>query len=84
MDAAHLDKLEAFLERYSIGLRARSAAAAVDLFRAWNSGQGLPAAWESFLAASPEIAWHNRQWAAKLAGDPDLAGALVKFCASKV
>ncbi len=83
-DEVHLHKLEAFLERYSIGLSARSAAAAVDLFRAWNSGQGLRPAWESFLAASPEIARHNRQWAAKLAGDPDLAGALVKFCASKV
>ena len=83
-DEVHMDKLEAFLERYIVGLSARGAAAAVDLFRAWNSGQGLRPAWEGFLAASPEIVRHNRQWAARLAGDPDLAGALVKFCASKV
>ncbi len=83
-DEVHLDKLEAFLERYIVGLSARGAAAAVDLFRAWNSGQGLHSAWGGFLAASPEITEHNRQWAARLAGDPDLAGTLVKFCAGKV
>jgi uncharacterized repeat protein (TIGR03837 family) len=83
-DEAHLVKLEAFLERYTIGLSVVGADAAVDLFRAWNSGYGLRRAWERFLLARGEIALHNRRWADHLAGNTDLAEALVKFCASKV
>ncbi len=83
-DEAHLDKLDAFLQRYIAGLSATGANAAVDLFQAWNSGCGLRQAWNNFLAAGPEIATHNRHWAERLAGNPDLAEALVKFCAGKV
>lgn len=83
-DEAHMAKLRAFLAQYVAGLGAACAAAAVDLFQAWNSGHGLGRAWESFLAARPEIAQHNRHWAERLAGHPDLAAALVKFCAGKV
>ncbi len=83
-DEAHLDKLDAFLQRYIAGLSATGANAAVDLFQAWNSGCGLRQAWKIFLAARPEIATHNRHWAERLAGNPDLAKALVKFCAGKV
>lgn len=83
-DEAHLIKLDAFLERYTAGLSAAGSSAAVDLFQAWNSGHGLRQAWERFLLAQSEIALHNRRWAEHLAGNTDLAEALVKFCASKV
>ena len=83
-DEAHLKKLEAFVGRYIVGLSAKGANAAVNLFQAWNSGCGLRQAWKNFLAARPEIATHNRRWAEGLAGNHDLAEALVKFCASKV
>jgi hypothetical protein len=37
-----------------------------------------------FSGVKAEIAEHNRRWAAQLAENPDLANALVKFCAAKV
>ena len=83
-DEAHLVKLEAFLQRYIVGLSVADSKAVVALFQAWNSGHGLRQAWESFLLTRDEIALHNYRWANQLAGNTDLAEALVKFCVSKV
>ena len=83
-DDAHLDKLEAFLARYVAGMSANCAMVAVDLFQAWNSRGDLRQAWRYFLAVRSEITSYNRRWAENLAGNPDLADALVKFCLSKV
>ena len=81
---AHIVKLDAFLERYCAGLAAEAGAALCAMFHAWNSGQGVGQAWAEFLAARPQIAAHNANWAKYLAQRDDLATALVKFCASKV
>lgn len=83
-DDAHLEKLDAFLARYVAGMSANCATVAVDLFQAWNSKGDLRQAWHDFLAVRSEIASYNRCWAESLAGKPDLADALVKFCSSKV
>jgi len=79
-----LVKLSAFLECYTRGLSASATDATVNLFKAWNSGGNFNQAWASFLEVKTEIAEHNRRWAAQLAENPDLANALVKFCAAKV
>ncbi|MFZ2266995.1 MAG: elongation factor P maturation arginine rhamnosyltransferase EarP [Azonexus sp.] len=83
-DAAHKVKLEAFLERYTAGWDGAAANAAARLMQAWNSGNALPTAWQDFIVARHEIARHNRLWADSLAARPDLAEALVNFCALKV
>ncbi len=83
-DDAHLVKLEAFLDRYTAELDEKTANAAVNLKKAWNSGIGLTAAWRDFMAKREEISRHNRYWATHLARQPDLAEALVKFCILKV
>jgi len=83
-EQAHLDKLDAFLARYTTGLSAAGANATVNLEKAWNSFGDLPTAWAEFLAARSEIAAHSRRWSAQLAENTDLATALVKFCAAKV
>jgi uncharacterized repeat protein (TIGR03837 family) len=83
-DDAHLVKLAAFLDRYTAGMSPHAANVAVDVFQAWNSVGEMGPAWLSFLAAKPEITGHNRHWANQLAENPDLATALVKFCAAKV
>lgn len=83
-DEAHLVKLDAFLARYTAGLDEKTANAAVNLKKAWNSGIGLAASWPDFMARRQEIARHNRHWAGHLAQMPDLAEALVKFCLLKV
>ncbi len=81
---AHLVKLDAFLERYTAGMDDFAATAAVNLFKAWNSGSHLRHAWADFLAARMEITAHTRRWSQGLGERPDLCAALVKFCATKV
>jgi uncharacterized repeat protein (TIGR03837 family) len=83
-EETHLVKLEAFLERYTTGMDAESRSAVTAMFRAWNDGGGVAAAWATFLAQQSQVAEHTRKWAARLAELPDLASALVNFCASKV
>lgn len=81
---AHLVKLEAFLDRYTAGMDRFAATATVDLLKAWNSTGRLRRAWPDFLASRREITAHARRWADRLAGQPDLCAALVRFCAGKV
>lgn len=83
-DAAHCVKLEAFLERYTAGWQGAAADSVVRLTQAWNSGTDLESAWQDFIVARAEIARHNYLWANSLAAKPDLAEALVNFCALKV
>lgn len=83
-DGAHLAKLDAFLARYAEPLPAAAADAATRLFHAWNTGEGLPAAWEAYLAHLPALERHGRDWAQALATQNDLAANLVKFCGGKL
>jgi uncharacterized repeat protein (TIGR03837 family) len=80
-DAAHQDKLRAFLTRYLDGCATPSAEAAVDAFTAWNLGSDVAfrVAWPSFFAARAQLGEHTRHWARRLAGLPDLASELVRF-----
>ncbi len=81
-DAAHLAKLDAFLERYVHGLPREAAEALRAFFHAWNRGGGAAARWPALLAHLPAVAAHNRRWAEALASQPDLATNLVNFCAN--
>jgi uncharacterized repeat protein (TIGR03837 family) len=83
-DAAHLVKLEAFLERYCAGMGQQLEAAVRGMFMAWNTGSEVAPAWRAFIEHRREIAFHNRRWAEQLAAATDLAAALVNFCAAKV
>ena len=85
-EAAHHDKLEAFLARYLHGLPAADAdaEALVRFWRAWNGcapDRASPAeAWPAFAAALPALELHARRWCAAQAALPDLATALDAFC----
>ncbi|MBN9401919.1 MAG: elongation factor P maturation arginine rhamnosyltransferase EarP [Burkholderiales bacterium] len=75
---AHLDKLEAWLER------ARWPAPAAELIRAWNRPDDEAMA-RTLPAALREPAWsawraRSRAWCAELAGQPDLGQDLLDFC----
>lgn len=83
-DGAHLAKLEAFLRCYSEGLDAMTETVLRRMFVAWNLGRNIASAWQGFVDSRLAIARHNRQWADRLAANPDLATALVKFCAANV
>jgi uncharacterized repeat protein (TIGR03837 family) len=83
-DGAHLVKLEAFLDCYSKGLDEQMATVLRRMFVAWNLGGNVASAWQGFVESRGAIACHNRDWADRLASNPDLATALVKFSAAKV
>lgn len=78
-DSAHAAKLEAFLARYG------APPPMADLWRAWNGlGGRLGEAWQASQAILPELRAHAAIWCEQLARQPDLAEALVKFCAARV
>ena len=81
---AHLVKLAAFLDRYCVGMETDLALIVRRMFVAWNTGGDVWVAWRDFLDRRHEIGAHNRRWADQLASLPDLATALVNFCAAKV
>ncbi|MGB3426090.1 elongation factor P maturation arginine rhamnosyltransferase EarP [Castellaniella sp.] len=75
---AHLDKLEAWLDR------ARWPAPAAELIRAWNRLDDAAVA-RALPAALAEPAWsdwraRSRTWCAELADRPDLGQDLLDFC----
>ncbi|MDV7212463.1 elongation factor P maturation arginine rhamnosyltransferase EarP [Azotobacter beijerinckii] len=78
-DGVHWDKLEAFLDRYLEGLSPSAAAALQALWRAWNAGEGMGAAWTALRDDWPELGKHAERWCARQTGKPDLAAALVQF-----
>lgn len=82
-DGAHLRKLNAFLDRYCIGLQIEVAAAVRELWRAWNVEDGLAMspAWLEFMRHRTVLNSHARAWADQLAKQPDLATNLVTFVA---
>jgi uncharacterized repeat protein (TIGR03837 family) len=83
-EEAHLVKLEAFLGRYCAEMKPALAGVVRRMFVAWNTEGDVAAAWQDFVEHRQEIADHNRRWADRLASAPDLATALVNFCAAKV
>lgn len=76
---AHWEKLEAFLEHYTVGLGEGAKQAIIGLWRAWNMDRDMHAAWREVLAHWAELAAHAERWCAAQAARPDLATALVQF-----
>jgi uncharacterized repeat protein (TIGR03837 family) len=73
---AHLTKLEAFLALHPAGASLRP------FWLAWNGVGRLD--WPAFAAALPGLKAPARDWAETLAGHPDLASGLVKFCIERL
>lgn len=78
-DDIHLDKLDAFLERYTRGLSAEAKSAVLALWQAWNTEANMAASWKNLLQHWPEVAAHSEQWCLEQALQADLAAALVQF-----
>ncbi len=78
-EGAHRDKLEAFLAIYNAGLAPEVAAGQVELWRAWNAGEGMEMAWLGLLNVWPAVQRHAEQWCDDQAARPDLAMALEQF-----
>jgi hypothetical protein len=83
-DAAHLVKLDAFLDRYLMTLGPEDGRVVGDFLRAWN-GRGDPwQAWPAFRAALPALQRLAPEWAGTLAKQGDLAAKLVHFCMDRI
>ena len=78
-EAAHLIKLDAFLDLYCNALSPSAAKAWRGFSQAWNLGSGVADAWPALWQERVELAAHASSWAEKLAKREDLASALVKF-----
>lgn len=78
-DDAHLEKLEAFLALYCRSLSPAARGALEGLWRAWNTGAGVAAAWILALEHWPELQKHADDWCLEQASQADLASALVQF-----
>ena len=78
-DAAHLDKLEAFLTLYSDLLGDNTQKALKGLYLAWNHGQDMTQAWQHFVAHEHALQSHAQCWSAQQNKHADLATKLVHF-----
>lgn len=79
-DAAHLEKLQAFLARYVRELPNEPASAVIDFWRAWNGNGDVAGTWQAFQTVLPALNRHSAPWATELSRPGNLAANLVHFC----
>lgn len=75
----HLDKLDAFLELYTIALSPAAKAAVIALWQAWNTDGDMAQAWKMLLEHWTEVNEHAQKWCLEQGLQADLATALVQF-----
>lgn len=79
-DKVHKQKLQAFLDVYSLSLSASARQGMQSLWNAWNGDLDAGENWNAFAAGFGELATHSREWAQFLA-ENTLALNLLDFCA---
>jgi uncharacterized repeat protein (TIGR03837 family) len=83
-EAAHLQKLAAFLDLYCAALSPPMANLIRTLWHGWNTEMtdtdAWQTGWQNWLDQLPALRLHARNWAAHLAAMPDLAANLMIFC----
>ena len=83
-DAAHVAKLDAFLDIYCAALPTAATIALREFWHAWNAGRVETAQWQAYAAYLPRLNEHAQSWQEGLAIDDDLCTRLVRFVASKL
>jgi len=79
-DAAHLAKLDAFLDLFLGQCQPALVTPLRAAMRAWSGAGEVADAWQSLQALWPQWQQACTDWADRLAARPDLAAALVDFC----
>lgn len=82
-EAAHLEKMQAFLGRYTEALDPGVAAELELCFRAWNGDPTATLDWPALVALLPLLQAHGAIWQRHLSSLPDLGTSLIEF-ASKI
>ena len=83
-EEAHLAKLDAFLDRFTVGLSEEAATSCRALHHAWNDGCVSASVWQTWMSVLPEMHRHATNWANRLKKKQDLCSSLVHFCNSKL
>ncbi len=87
VDAAHLRKLDAFVDRYVAALGEPAGDAVRRMFHAWSgppAGHGIDGPWDAFAAEREPLESHAVGWADELAALPELAAGLVKAALDRI
>jgi uncharacterized repeat protein (TIGR03837 family) len=82
-EQTHLEKLNAFMQRYCTAMDKELAANIRNFWLAWNTDSYLAASWQQFAARCQQIADYNQHWRAQLTANGDLASNLVHFVEKK-
>ncbi|MCC5453029.1 elongation factor P maturation arginine rhamnosyltransferase EarP [Rheinheimera sp. UJ51] len=83
-EQAHIDKLSAFLARYTAAFPAELASVVQKLHLQWNTEQDVQHSWQDFALVSSQITQLNQLWRNKLESFGDLASNLVRFAEKKI
>ena len=81
-DDAHVEKLNAFMALYLQGLDQEGRTVLQDFWCHWNTcstSDHFPESWQRFREILPNLKQHGDVWRKKLAEQPDLSAALVRF-----
>ncbi len=81
--AAHLIKLQAFLDSYCQEMPGAMARVLQPFYLGWNNDEHLSASWHDFSQQLPQIAAYNLLWRQQLIANGDLASNLVHFAKKK-
>ncbi|WP_166840257.1 elongation factor P maturation arginine rhamnosyltransferase EarP [Rheinheimera pleomorphica] len=82
-EQAHLDKLQAFMQRYCVQMPAELATVVQRFWLDWNTDAELADSWQKFSANCAQIADYNQHWRTQLTANGDLASNLVHFVEKK-
>jgi uncharacterized repeat protein (TIGR03837 family) len=83
-EAAHIAKLDAFLDLYCADLPTASASAVREFWHAWSAGRVDAAHWRRFALCLPSLREHARRWQEALAREDDLSTRLLRFARSSL
>ena len=78
-DAAHLEKMDAFLAHYAAGLAPPLTAILQRSWLAWNGDATAVPDWPGLFASLSELRAQGAQWRAQLSAHDELARGLVEF-----
>lgn len=82
-DDVHLDKLNAFMQRYLADMPKELAESVRRFWLNWNTDAELAQSWQDFVALLAQISDFNRHWRTQLLANGDLASNLVHFVEKK-
>ncbi|MES2672641.1 MAG: elongation factor P maturation arginine rhamnosyltransferase EarP [Pseudomonadota bacterium] len=82
-EAAHLIKLNAFLDKYTHTMEPALAAAINQLWNCWNWGENCSDPWNQLMEQLQNWRQYNQHWHKHLSAMPDLATNLVCFAQKK-